>query len=232
MNLDFIKEMGESLKGTNIDTVEEFEQALVNRVKSLRLSVSDLDIEYEKGVATVMGMVPDQATKEKVILAVGNVKGVAKVKDALAVGLTASQKAELRKRAARRAGAGARSSAATAAAAKAAEKARKEAKAKFELNLRRAAYKKELAARAKDSGASATYTVKKGDSLSKIAKKLYGDASKWKAIFEANQPMIKNADLIYPGQVLRIPKMNPKMDPKTSPKTDPKMKPKFKSKAM
>ncbi len=207
MDLDFLKEMGESLKGTNIDSVEEFEKALVDRVKSLRLSVSDLDIQYDKGVATVMGMVPDQATKEKIILAVGNVKGVAKVKDSLAVGLTASQKAELRKRASVRASS--KSAAALAAGAKAAEKARKEAKAKFELEMRRTALKKELAARAKGgvAGASVMYTVKKGDSLSKIAKKLYGDSSKWKAIFEANQPMIKNADLIYPGQVLRIPKI-------------------------
>ena len=50
------------------------------------------------------------------------------------------------------------------------------------------------------------YTVKKGDSLSKIAKRYYGDAMKYKVIFEANQPMLKNPDLIYPGQVLRIPK--------------------------
>lgn len=206
MDLDFLKEMGEALKGTDIDSVEEFEKSLVDRVKSLRLSVSDLDIQYDKGVATVMGMVPDQATKEKVLLAVGNVKGVARVKDSLAVGLTASQKAELRKRATVRAGS--KSAAAVAAAAKAAEKARKEAKAKFELEMRRAAFKKELSARAKDgANASVMYTVKKGDSLSKIAKKLYGDSSKWKAIFEANQPLIKKADLIYPGQVLRIPKI-------------------------
>ena len=49
------------------------------------------------------------------------------------------------------------------------------------------------------------YTVKKGDSLSKIAKDFYGDAMKYPVIFEANKPMLKDADLIYPGQVLRIP---------------------------
>ena len=49
------------------------------------------------------------------------------------------------------------------------------------------------------------YTVKKGDSLSKIAKDFYGDAMKYPVIFEANKPMLKEADLIYPGQVLRIP---------------------------
>lgn len=49
------------------------------------------------------------------------------------------------------------------------------------------------------------YTVKKGDYLSKIAKEVYGDAKKYNIIFEANKPMLKDPDLIYPGQVLVIP---------------------------
>lgn len=49
------------------------------------------------------------------------------------------------------------------------------------------------------------YTVKKGDYLSKIAKEVYGDARKYPVIFEANKPMLKDPDLIYPGQVLVIP---------------------------
>jgi len=49
------------------------------------------------------------------------------------------------------------------------------------------------------------YEVKSGDSLSKIAKEVYGDAKKYNAIFEANKPMLKDPDLIYPGQMLRIP---------------------------
>ena len=50
------------------------------------------------------------------------------------------------------------------------------------------------------------YTVKRGDSLSKIAKQYYGDAKKYKVIFEANKPMLKDPNLIFPGQTLRIPK--------------------------
>jgi nucleoid-associated protein YgaU len=50
-----------------------------------------------------------------------------------------------------------------------------------------------------------TYTVKAGDSLSKIAKALYGDASKWRTIYEANRDAIHNPDLIHPGQVFTIP---------------------------
>jgi nucleoid-associated protein YgaU len=50
-----------------------------------------------------------------------------------------------------------------------------------------------------------TYTVAKGDSLSKIAKHFYGNAGDWKKIYEANKDVIKNPDLIYPGQTFRIP---------------------------
>lgn len=54
---------------------------------------------------------------------------------------------------------------------------------------------------------SRTYTVQAGDTLSKIAKEMYGDAMKYPVIFEANRPMLKDPDHIYPGQVLRIPKI-------------------------
>ncbi|HYC30758.1 MAG TPA: LysM peptidoglycan-binding domain-containing protein [Gemmatimonadales bacterium] len=53
--------------------------------------------------------------------------------------------------------------------------------------------------------ADQTYTVVKGDSLSKIAKRFYGDAQQWRKIYEANQDQIKNPDLIHPGQTFRIP---------------------------
>ncbi len=54
-------------------------------------------------------------------------------------------------------------------------------------------------------GAQRTYTVKSGDSLSKIAKEVYGEASQWKRIYEANRDRIKNPDLIQPGWTLTIP---------------------------
>jgi len=54
-------------------------------------------------------------------------------------------------------------------------------------------------------GGERTYTVKKGDSLSRIAKAYYGDAREWPRIFEANRERIKNPDLIQPGWVLTIP---------------------------
>ena len=51
------------------------------------------------------------------------------------------------------------------------------------------------------------YVIQKGDSLSKIAKHYYGDAMKYPVIFEANREVIKDPDLIYPGQTVRIPKI-------------------------
>jgi nucleoid-associated protein YgaU len=61
----------------------------------------------------------------------------------------------------------------------------------------------------KEVAAPARYhTVAKGDTLSAIAKKVYGDANKYQTIFEANKPMLKDPDKIYPGQTLRIPPLN------------------------
>ena len=50
------------------------------------------------------------------------------------------------------------------------------------------------------------YTVKSGDSLSKIAKQLYGDANAWHKIHQANTDQIKDPDLIHPGQKFVIPR--------------------------
>ena len=50
-----------------------------------------------------------------------------------------------------------------------------------------------------------TYTVKRGDCLWNIAKKIYGDGAKWRKIYNANKAKISNPNLIYPGQVFKIP---------------------------
>ena len=49
------------------------------------------------------------------------------------------------------------------------------------------------------------YTVKSGDTLSKIAKEMYGNANDYNKIFEANKPLLSDPNKIYSGQVLRIP---------------------------
>jgi len=55
------------------------------------------------------------------------------------------------------------------------------------------------------SAPAGSYTVQKGDTLSKISKQFYGDANKYKKIFDANKDQLKDPDKIQPGQVLRIP---------------------------
>ncbi len=107
------------------------------------LHVENLSVDLQGDTAIVYGQVDTQADKEKVILTVGNVDGVASVDDRLEV-------------------------------------ANPEEDSQF-------------------------HEVQKGDSLSKIAKHYYGDAMKYPIIFEANKPMLKDPDLIYPGQMLRIP---------------------------
>ncbi len=49
------------------------------------------------------------------------------------------------------------------------------------------------------------YTIVSGDSLSKIAKNFYGNAMDYPKLFEANREVIKDPDLIYPGQKIRVP---------------------------
>ena len=53
--------------------------------------------------------------------------------------------------------------------------------------------------------AARTWTVKPGDTLSHIAHQVYGKASRWHAIFDANRDQLDNPDLIHPGQVLKLP---------------------------
>ncbi len=61
--------------------------------------------------------------------------------------------------------------------------------------------------RVADTSVYHRHTVKSGESLSKIAKKYYNDPMKYKVIFEANKDILKNPDLIQPGQVLAIPNL-------------------------
>lgn len=62
-----------------------------------------------------------------------------------------------------------------------------------------------MAAKAVEAAKPRTYVVAAGDNLSVIAKKIYGDASRWKDILEANKATVKDANLIRVGQELVIP---------------------------
>ena len=119
---------------------------LEETVKDLQLVVENLNVHILDDAATVTGAAYDQATKEKVVLVVGNSNGIATVDDQMTVEHV-------------------------------------EPEAQF-------------------------HTVVSGDTLGKIAKSFYGNAMKYPEIFEANKPMLKSPDLIYPGQVLRIPALD------------------------
>src|SRR5690606_8586571 len=118
--------------------------AIADYVRAQNLKIDELKVNFDAASSTVhvSGIAEDQATKEKVILCCGNVAGVEKVDETLAV---------------------------------------------------------------RNAAPAAQYhTGVKGDTLSAIAKKFYGDANKYGVIFEANKPMLKHPDKIYPGQALRI----------------------------
>ena len=127
------------------DKLEQLKKAraLQNKVAALGLEIENADIRVEGSTVILGGKVADQATSEKIALAVGNIHGIDAVDNRLEVENT-------------------------------------EPEAQF-------------------------HTVVSGDTLGGIAKKYYGKAGKYPVIFEANKPMLKDPDKIYPGQVLRIP---------------------------
>jgi nucleoid-associated protein YgaU len=161
----FVKAAGEALAGGKPVTSE----GLVEHIKALGLKIDKLFISWDGKTCVLFGNVPDQAEKEKAILAVGNLSGVDQVVDKLQIV----------------SGAGAAGTNTAAAAPETVDPA-KEPPGQTDAQF---------------------YTVKSGDNLSKIAKEFYGDANKYPAVFEANKPMLKSPDKIYPGQVLRIPKL-------------------------
>ncbi|BCR04715.1 peptidoglycan-binding protein LysM [Desulfuromonas versatilis] len=148
--LDFVKDAGEKLfdlfSGASEEKNKEAANKLTQVISGLGLRADNLMIRFKDGIASISGTAPSQEEKEKILLAVGNTQGVAKVDDQLKV-------------------------------------AKHEPEANF-------------------------YTVKSGDTLSRISKSVYGDPNKYMLIFEANKPLLKDPNKIYPGQMLRIPPLH------------------------
>lgn len=148
--LDFVKDAGEKIfglfTGSNEENNRRAGEQLTRAISELGFDVKNLAVNFKDGFASVSGTASTQGEKEKILLAIGNTRGVASVDDHLQV-----------------------------------EKSEPEA---------------------------TFYTVQKGDTLSGIAKKFYGDAGKYTVIFEANRPLLKDPNLIYPGQALRIPPLH------------------------
>jgi len=134
-------------KARSAEAAKERQEGLLEGILySADVGIKNIDIEIEGDVVKVFGEADSQANREKAILILGNMDGVAAIDDRISVVNT--------------------------------EPAKPEAK---------------------------MYQVQSGDSLSKIAKEFYGDPMKYNLIFEANQPMLKDPNIIHPGQTLRIP---------------------------
>ncbi|WP_449430673.1 peptidoglycan-binding protein LysM [Pseudomonas putida] len=138
----FVKEAGEKL--IDLLTPDNTQEQLKKHVQSVGLGNPNITATVEGDTIILKGEVASQEEKEKIILAAGNINGVASVDDQITVTGPVAQAARF-------------------------------------------------------------VTVKKGDTLSAIAKAEYGDANKYNKIFEANKPMLSHPDKIYPGQVLRVP---------------------------
>jgi nucleoid-associated protein YgaU len=186
----FIANAGAKLfGGKKPSEIPNLSALIAQHVASVGLPKKHLHYWLEGEKMVVSGWVDDKPTKEKVVLAVGNVEGVDQVEDRIVVGpAPVFKKPEAPVAAV---------AAAPVAAVKVAMPPAEELPSKEELAKQ-------------EAWTSKTHTVEKGDTLSKIAKEVYGDAMKYPVIFEANKPMLSHPDKIYPGQVLRIPPLDAK----------------------
>ncbi len=160
---NFIKNAGSNIlkkKVANYGTKERSDEAIKERQEGLLegiisgsgLDIANVDVEIEDDIVTIWGQAASEEVKEKAVLILGNMDGVAAIDDRISIVPGSSAPAS-----------------------------------------------------APAAAAAQMYEVQPGDSLSKIAQKFYGDPLKYKLLFEANQPMLKDPNMIYPGQTLRIP---------------------------
>jgi LysM repeat protein len=73
----------------------------------------------------------------------------------------------------------------------------------------------------KPSNPGGTYTVKKNDSLSKIAQRVLGDGNRWREIYNLNRDQLSNPNVIHPGMVLKLPGGNNHPAPQPDPAPQP-----------
>ena len=140
----FVKEAGEKLIDLLSPGNANADEQLKEHVSKVGLGNPNITATVEGDKIILKGEVASQEEKEKIILAAGNISGVASVDDQITVTGPIAQAAKF-------------------------------------------------------------VTVEKGDTLSAISKRVYGDPNKYQNIFEANKPRLSHPDKIYPAQVLRIP---------------------------
>jgi len=180
---NFLRDVGAKLTGHGGAYSAPTPEALKAELKRFGLPADTVDIKVEGDTVHLSGQVPDAATRERVVLAVGNVEGVGRVDDGgLRGGVTGGTRGGL-----------VDSSSPPPAGAAGTEAAETAVHAATPQPIQLG------------PGGSTFYTVQKGDTLSAIAKRYYGNANLYMAVFEANRPMLEDPDRIYPGQVLRIP---------------------------
>ncbi|WP_134681870.1 LysM and BON domain-containing protein [Paracoccus ravus] len=199
---DFVKDAGKSIFGSEAHAEEAPKTpaaaesdtdrkvaALKAELTELGLTSKDVHLTLRGGDTVVIsGAARDQETMEKLILALGNIKGIAHVE------LAETPKS---------AGFGAANAAPPPSTppggpnvtAPAPETATTPAQSATESSATEAPAFKE----------PVFHTVQKGETLSEIAQEYLGKASRYPEIFEANRPMLSDPDKIYPGQMLRIP---------------------------
>lgn len=184
---DFVKNAGAKILGKqprdDDDDNDTVVKPLSQHLRDHKIDPTHIRTRFQNGVLVVEGFVPDQDTREKAILVLGNVEGVGKVDDRLQVGKPVAS-------------------------APGPSFGNVQSGSSSTAPGPRGGGVQDIGhASAGGSGwTSTTYTVKKGDTLSAIAKETLGSANRYPEIFEANKPMLKDPDKIYPGQVLRIPK--------------------------
>ena len=173
---NFVKSVGEKL-GLGDDHAPDA-QSIKTALDGLHLDTENVNVAVENGKAVLTGLVKDQATLEKAILAVGNLHNIESVNtDNLHV--------------------------------------QNSAQVANTPQANQTAQATSTPSNTSTSNGGQTqephfYEVKKGDTLWKIAEEVYGKGhgDKNNIIFEANKPMLKSPDKIFPGQKLRIPELN------------------------
>ncbi len=178
---DFIKDAGEKIFKPG---EARKEASIKEHLSSYGGDYSNVHCEVDGSIVTLTGSVPSVAAHEKAVLIAGNIGGIDRVDDRLMV--TAS-------------------SVTPTGAAKPDFSNVSGGVASTEKPIGSGAMAGGMASAGGEGWQSRMYTVKSGDTLSKISKEMYGEANKYDQIFEANKPMLKDPDKIYPGQVLRIP---------------------------
>ena len=174
--ISFLADAGMKVFGPDTSKATEPAKTIREHLAENGVDVTHIKTRFDGKRVVLDGHVASAAAREKAVLVAGNVQGVEEVDDRLEVGDPTADAAAVAAAPAAPGPLGALAAAIQAGAVAAVE-----------------------------GWSSVTYTVKKGDTLSGIAKTVYGKASKYPVIFEANRPMLSDPDKIYPGQVLRIP---------------------------